>query len=87
MASRRRWRCSGRPATECPSAVPVLVVHDEIVLEVDEAEAERAKAWLAECMTRGMSRFLTRVPVVVDATIERDWSGTPLGAAVGQGAP
>ena len=72
------WETRGR----CPRAAPVLVVHDEIVLEVDEAEAERARAWLAECMTRGMSRFLTRVPVVVDATIERDWSGTPLGAAV-----
>jgi len=61
-----------------PSAAPVLVVHDEIVVECDRADAERARDWLTDCMTRGMSAFLTRVPVVVEATIERDWSGTPL---------
>jgi DNA polymerase-1 len=62
----------------CPSAAPVLVVHDEIVLECDAADAEQAQAWLTDCMARGMQSFLTRVPVVVEATIERDWSGTPL---------
>jgi DNA polymerase-1 len=62
----------------CPSAAPVLVVHDEIVLECDASDVEAARDWLVDCMERGMASFLTRVPVVVEATIERDWSGTPL---------
>jgi DNA polymerase-1 len=70
----------------CPSAAPVLVVHDEIVLECDAADADRARDWLTDCMTRGMQGFLTRVPVVVEATIERDWSGTPLTTESAEGA-
>jgi DNA polymerase-1 len=62
----------------CPSASPILVVHDEIVLECDRADVEQAQAWLTDCMTRGMASFLERVPVVVEAAAERDWSGTPL---------
>jgi DNA polymerase-1 len=65
----------------CPSAAPILAVHDEVVLECDRADAGRAREWLTACMVRGMSAFLTRVPVVVDAKIARDWSGTPLEAA------
>jgi DNA polymerase-1 len=59
----------------CPSAVPVLCVHDEIVLECDEAEAERARDWLVACMEQGMQSVLTQVPVVVEAKVIRDWSG------------
>jgi len=66
---------------QCPGAAPVLVVHDEIVLECDQADAERAQTWLADCMIRGMAAFIKRVPVVVDATAERDWSGAPIEAA------
>jgi DNA polymerase-1 len=61
-----------------PTASPVLCVHDEIVVECDAADAEAARDWLVDCMTRGMQRFLVRVTVVVEATIARDWSGTPL---------
>jgi DNA polymerase I len=62
----------------CPSATPVLFVHDEIVVEVDASEAESAREWLVDCMTRGMQQFLQEVPVVVEASIARDWSGAPL---------
>lgn len=68
-----------------PSAAPVLAIHDEIVLECDAADVEQARKWLTDCMTRGMASFLTRVPVVVEATIERDWSGTPLTSDTEQG--
>ncbi len=61
----------------CPSAAAVLCVHDEIVIEVDAAGAERAREWLVDYMTRGMESFLTRAPVVVDAEIVADWSRTP----------
>jgi len=70
----------------CPSAAPILVVHDEIVLECDVADVEQAREWLTDCMTRGLSSFLTRVPVVVEATIEWDWSGTPLAVESAEGA-
>jgi DNA polymerase-1 len=63
-----------------PSAAPVLVLHDEIVVEVDAAEAEVARAWLVDRMEQGMKAFLTRVPVVVDSRITLDWAGTPLPA-------
>jgi DNA polymerase-1 len=70
----------------CPSAVPILVVHDEVVLECDRADVEQAQAWLVDCMTRGMASLLERVPVVVEATTERDWSGAPLEAEAAEGA-
>jgi DNA polymerase-1 len=64
-----------------PSAAPVLCIHDEIVLEVDEGEAEQAREWLVECMKRGMRSFLLKVPVEVEAEIIADWSGTPVAPA------
>lgn len=62
----------------CPSALPVLVVHDEVVVECDEADADLARDWLVDCLTRGMEAFLTEVPVVVETSIALDWSGSPL---------
>jgi DNA polymerase-1 len=61
----------------CPEAAPVLVVHDEVVLECPADAAEEAKAWLVECLERGMGAFLRLVPAVAEATIARDWAGTP----------
>lgn len=61
-----------------PSAALILVVHDEILLEVDRADAAAAAAWLAECMERGMKAFVRRVPIIVEPTAMLDWSGTPL---------
>lgn len=40
---------------------PVDVVHDEIVLEVAAEHAERAEAWVSECLVRG-ARQVTEVP-------------------------
>ena len=63
----------------CPSAVPVLCVHDEIVVECDVGDAERAHDWLVDSMRRGMESVLERVPVVVEATSAADWSGAEVG--------
>ena len=60
---------------ECPGAVPVLFVHDEIVLEVPEADADRARDWLTRCMVDGMARLVDPVPVVVDVSVGRTWGG------------
>src|SRR5262249_45973312 len=48
---------------ECPGAVPVLVCHDEIVVECDEAAAERVKEWVRDCMVDGMKPLIDPVPV------------------------
>ncbi|MBI3977164.1 MAG: bifunctional 3'-5' exonuclease/DNA polymerase [Chloroflexi bacterium] len=66
------WETRGR----CPGAAPVLCVHDEVVVECDYADAETTLTWLEDCMRRGMGAFLRRVPVVVEALIQADWSGT-----------
>jgi DNA polymerase-1 len=60
-----------------PSAAPVLVVHDEIVCEVDSGEAEACASWLTDHMTAAGAAVLTDVPVVVETHIVADWSGTP----------
>src|SRR5256884_4414243 len=62
---------------EVPSAVPVLAVHDEIVLECDRQDAERARLWLERCMREGMATLLKRVAVEVESHVGRDWSMAP----------
>jgi DNA polymerase-1 len=58
---------------ECPSAVPILAVHDEIVLEVHRDNAEQAAVWLKEAMEDGMRPWLDPVPVRVDTSILPTW--------------
>jgi DNA polymerase I len=60
---------------ECPGAFPVLVVHDEIVVEADEAQADRAAAWLREAMLDGMSPLIDPVPVDIEVKVARTWAG------------
>jgi DNA polymerase-1 len=59
------------------SAVPVVVCHDEIVLECAADEAAHVADVLRGLMVRGMQRVVRTVPVVVEVTICQDWSGTP----------
>ena len=62
---------------ECPGAVPVLAVHDEIVVECDEEDAEKAKAWLVKSMKDGMDAVVNvsepRVPIEVEASAAKMW--------------
>ena len=60
---------------ECPTAAPVLVVHDEIVLEVPEADAGPATDWLKRCMVDAVAPLLDPVPVEVEARAARTWGG------------
>ncbi len=67
---------------ECPGTVPVLAVHDEIVVECDEDKAEEAQAWLKAAMVEGMERVLNEpdaegpgVPVEVETHISKAWAG------------
>jgi DNA polymerase I-like protein with 3'-5' exonuclease and polymerase domains len=67
------WQTRSR----CPSAVPILAVHDELVMECDEAAASDVAAWVTECLQAGMRRYVD-IPVRVETTIGRDWAGTEL---------
>ena len=67
---------------ECPGAVPVACVHDEIVVECDEDKAEKVETWLKTAMIDGMDRVLNgpgvggpRVPVEVETQIGESWAG------------
>jgi DNA polymerase-1 len=77
---------------------PVLFVHDEIVLEVPEADAKRAVAILADCMTRAFAETFPAAPLnsLVETKIStawgpRDWLDTDTepvdGDAGGTGIP
>jgi DNA polymerase-1 len=59
-------------------ACPVLCVHDELVIECRREDAEEVVRVVQEVMTEGMQRILKTVPVMVEATVCQDWSGTPV---------
>jgi DNA polymerase-1 len=60
---------------ECPGTVPVLVVHDEIVVECDANQADAVKAWLRQAMLDGMAPLIDPVPVEVEVKAGRTWAG------------
>jgi DNA polymerase I-like protein with 3'-5' exonuclease and polymerase domains len=58
--------------------VPVLVCHDEIVVECDAEQPANAKAWLEKAMIEAMDAVMngtgnTPVLVKVDARIASSW--------------
>jgi DNA polymerase I len=64
-----------------PDARLVLSVHDELVLEVGEADAAVARHWLARCMREAGQVYLERVPVVVEVGVGATWADTKKTAA------
>jgi DNA polymerase I-like protein with 3'-5' exonuclease and polymerase domains len=60
---------------QCPGAFPVLVVHDEIVVECGEGQAETAVAWLRQAMLDAMAPLIAPVPVEVEVAVGRTWGG------------
>jgi hypothetical protein len=65
---------------DCPGAVPVLVCHDEVVVECDAEHAADARAWLEGAMIKGMNAVINDtgkapVPGEVEARIARSWGG------------
>jgi DNA polymerase I-like protein with 3'-5' exonuclease and polymerase domains len=52
----------------------VNVIHDEIVLEVPEAEADRAAEFVKSCMIEGMKCLLESVPIEVTVTKADAWA-------------
>ena len=55
--------------------VPVLFVHDEIVLEVPEADGPKAAEWLKAVMAEGMAPLIAPVPAEVEVTVGPTWGG------------
>ena len=51
----------------------VAVVHDEIVLEVPCKDEDVAKDILSDCMVKGMSKFIKKVPIEVDVKSSTTW--------------
>jgi DNA polymerase-1 len=65
------WERRGR----CPGAFPVLVVHDEIVVECDRDQADAVASWLKQAMLDGMAPLVAPVPVEVEVKVARTWGG------------
>jgi len=63
---------------ECSGAIPVLVCHDEVVVECDADKAQKAKEWLEKAMIEGMDVVMNKtreidVPAEVEVRITRSW--------------
>lgn len=61
--------------------MPILAVHDEIVVECAEKDAEMIEAWLKKAMIDGIEEVLNghgaegaRVPVEVEVEILKTWA-------------
>lgn len=59
----------------CPDAFPVLVVHDEVVVECDASRVEEAAVWVRDAMRDGMAPLVAPVPVEVEVTAGPTWGG------------
>jgi DNA polymerase I-like protein with 3'-5' exonuclease and polymerase domains len=67
-------------------AVPVIVCHDEMVIECGSEKAAYAKSWLENAMIEGMDTIVNgtdeeHVPVEVEARIARSWGEGPSGSS------
>jgi DNA polymerase I len=64
---------------ECPGATPILVCHDEVVVECDADKAEEGKEWLVQAMKDGMDAVVNdmepHILIEVEASISKTWSG------------
>jgi len=60
---------------ELPGAVPVLAVHDEIVIECDSSQAEIASTWLKKAMLDAMAPLIDPVPMEVEVKTGSTWGG------------
>ena len=56
------------------SAKLVNIVHDEIVVEAREVEAENAAKVLEKAMIRAAQEYVLKVPIKVDVEISNEWS-------------
>ena len=60
---------------QCPDSVPVLVVHDEIVIECPIGQKENAAVWLQDAMRDGMAPLIEPISVEVEVSSALTWGG------------
>jgi DNA polymerase-1 len=60
---------------EVPGAFPVMQIHDELVVECDEGQADAGEAWLKRAMIDGMAMLVEPVPVAVEVKVAQTWGG------------
>jgi DNA polymerase I-like protein with 3'-5' exonuclease and polymerase domains len=61
---------------EAPNARLIAVIHDEILAECPEADAEATAAWLARHMTAAMQELVGDVvPITVEVMCGPSWAG------------
>src|SRR5688572_30101595 len=63
---------------ECPEAVPVLVCHDEVVVDCEPEQSAGARVWLEKVMIGGMEAGLNSedevdIPIEVEARMATCW--------------
>jgi len=63
------------PHLKALGALPVNLVHDEIIIECRKDVAEEMLGILKDCMVRGMECYLKKVPVRVESIIADSWAG------------
>ena len=61
------------PAWQGTGARIIGTVHDEIILEAPEAQAEEAATRLEMILKQAGRTYLTRVPIEVEVVIAQDW--------------
>lgn len=61
-------------AEKFPSARIVNCIHDEIVVEVDEKDADEVCSIVKRCMEEGGSYYMKNVKIEADAKVCSDWS-------------
>ena len=55
------------------SAQLITIVHDEIVVECDAADADATASTLESAMTRAGEQFVRTVPIKADVRIADEW--------------
>jgi DNA polymerase-1 len=60
---------------EMPGAFPVLVIHDEIVMECSAEQADTVATILKATMIEAMAPLIDPVPVEVEVHVSRTWAG------------
>lgn len=57
------------------SAKLVSMIHDEVIIEVDEHDADEVVGLVKRLMIEAMSKLLPEVPIEVDAKVGKTWGG------------
>jgi ribonuclease D len=60
---------------ECPGAFPAPVMHDEILVEADEVQAEAARQWRRRAMVDALAPIIDPVSAEAEVRIAPTWAG------------